>query len=311
VAGRPQPVAVGVLEDGSGNVLLQRRRRGQVCAGQWEFPGGKIRPGEDPRAAVARELEEELGIRAAGISPWLRRFHRYSHAECDLHFLRALRWEGAPAGMEGQELAWVPKRSAPPEPLLAGSRDPWKWLALPATCMITDIGTAGLERTLERWERIQDAGPAMLRLRDKGLPDGAREAALSEIARRRREGSLVVCGDERAARDGGACGVHLDSAALGAASRRPDAEWVGASCHDERGLMRAADLGIDYVTLSPVLPTRTHPRAQPLGWERFAELAGGCGLPVYALGGLGPEDIDRARSCGAHGIAGIRAFVGD
>jgi len=306
----PQPVAVGILEDSSGNVLLQKRRRGQGCAGQWEFPGGKIRPGEDPQTAIARELEEELGIRVAETCPWLRRFHRYSHADCDLHFLRALRWDGAPTGKEGQELAWAPKRSAAPEPLLAASRDPWKWLALPAACMITDIEAVGLEQTLAQWERIQDRTPAMIRLRDKSLPDDARKIALCEIVRRRREGSIVICGGGAwAAQDAGACGVHLDATALAAAHRRPDTEWVGASCHDEAGLERAAGLGVDYVMLSPVLPTRTHPEASPLGWVRFAELAGDCGLPVYALGGLGLGDISRARSCGAHGVAGMRAFA--
>jgi 8-oxo-dGTP diphosphatase len=83
---------------------------------------------------------------------------------------------------------------------------------------------------------------------------------------------------------------------------------VGASCHDADELERAALIGADFATLSPVRATASHPGASPLGWERFAELVREARLPVYALGGAGPEDLDRARASGAQGVAGIRAF---
>jgi 8-oxo-dGTP diphosphatase len=67
-------------------------------------------------------------------------------------------------------------------------------------------------------------------------------------------------------------------------------------------------MGVDFVTLSPVQATATHPDAQPLGWEAASEMLTQCNLPAYLLGGVGPADIERAWQAGAQGVAGIRAF---
>jgi 8-oxo-dGTP diphosphatase len=84
---------------------------------------------------------------------------------------------------------------------------------------------------------------------------------------------------------------------------RPDLTWVGASCHDAAELARAAELELDFVALGPVLPTTSHQGAAHLGWERFQHLIADYPLPVFALGGLTPADLETARRCGAHGIA--------
>jgi 8-oxo-dGTP diphosphatase len=89
----------------------------------------------------------------------------------------------------------------------------------------------------------------------------------------------------------------------------PRDAWVGASCHDAGELERAAELGVDFATLSPVCATASHPDSAPLGWQRFAQLVAAARLPVYALGGVGPGDLERARASGAQGVAGIRAFA--
>ena len=76
-----------------------------------------------------------------------------------------------------------------------------------------------------------------------------------------------------------------------------------ASCHDKTELARAAELEMDFVVLGPVKATPLHPSTEPLGWQRFAELMRGSPVPIYALGGLGPDDLDVAIDHGAHGIA--------
>ena len=86
-------------------------------------------------------------------------------------------------------------------------------------------------------------------------------------------------------------------------TERPDLPWVSASCHDAEELTLAERLGADFVVLSPVLPTPSHPGAAHLGWSRFAEMIVDYPLPVYALGGLHADDLAQARGCGAHGIA--------
>lgn len=123
--------AVGLI-DADNRVLLARRPEGKPLAGLWEFPGGKVRPGETPEAALIRELKEELGIdvSAACLAPFAFASHGYEafHLLMPLYLCR--RWEGQVAAMEGQALAWVrPQRLAeyamPPadKPLVAMLRD--------------------------------------------------------------------------------------------------------------------------------------------------------------------------------------------
>jgi len=110
----------------------------------------------------------------------------------------------------------------------------------------------------------------------------------------------------------GADGVHLDSRTLMSLDRRPlDGEGlVGASCHDEVELRQAAAIGADFACLSPLHPTPSHPGRPALGYQRFEELARDCAIPVYALGGVGRNDLQAVRAAGGYGVAGISAFWG-
>ena len=112
MSGRPQPlvlVAACVLLDGEGRLLIAKRPAGRPLAGLWEFPGGKVEPGESPEHALIRELAEELGITVAPADVTPLTFA--SHAYPDFHLLMPLylcrRWDGTMTAHEGQELAWV------------------------------------------------------------------------------------------------------------------------------------------------------------------------------------------------------------
>jgi 8-oxo-dGTP diphosphatase len=102
-------VSAVALIDRDGRVLLAQRPPGKSMAGLWEFPGGKVEPGETPEAALIRELQEELGINtwASCLAP----LTFASHAYADFHLLMPLfacrKWEGIPQGKEGQTLAWA------------------------------------------------------------------------------------------------------------------------------------------------------------------------------------------------------------
>ncbi|MGH6630952.1 MAG: thiamine phosphate synthase, partial [Burkholderiales bacterium] len=78
------------------------------------------------------------------------------------------------------------------------------------------------------------------------------------------------------------------------------------SCHDDMELARAAQLGVDFVVLGPVLATPSHADTSCLGWQRFSQLASDSGLPVFALGGLRRADLELAWTSGAHGVAMVR-----
>ncbi len=102
-------VSAVALIDVDGRVLLAQRPQGKTLAGLWEFPGGKVEPGETPEHALIRELEEELGINtwASCLAPLTFASHSYE----DFHLLMPLfacrKWEGTPHGREGQTLKWV------------------------------------------------------------------------------------------------------------------------------------------------------------------------------------------------------------
>ena len=102
-------VVAAALIDADGRVLIAQRPEGKTLAGLWEFPGGKLEPGERPEAALIRELHEEIGItvKEACLAP----LTFASHAYADFHLLMPLyicrRWEGLAVAREGQQLAWV------------------------------------------------------------------------------------------------------------------------------------------------------------------------------------------------------------
>ncbi|XSG82080.1 MAG: 8-oxo-dGTP diphosphatase MutT [Methyloligella sp. ZOD6] len=102
-------VAACVLRKDDGTVLIAKRPEGRPLAGLWEFPGGKVDPGEVPEAALLRELEEELGIRVAeeDIEPLTFVSHAYETFHLLMPVYLSRRWQGEARALEGQELAWV------------------------------------------------------------------------------------------------------------------------------------------------------------------------------------------------------------
>ena len=105
--------------------------------------------------------------------------------------------------------------------------------------------------------------------------------------------------------------MHLSADRLKALTQRSEfsGRWLSASCHNAEELEMAVAKGLDFVTLSPVLPTGSHPKAEPIGWETFQLLVKECPIPVFALGGLSLSHQNDAREQGAQGIAAISAWL--
>lgn len=124
----PVEVAVGVLIDGEGRFLLTSRPEGKVYAGYWEFPGGKVEPGETVEQALRRELDEELGITIESAEPWKVELFDYPHALVRLNFCKVFAWTGAFEMREQQQMAWqtLPVRMSP---VLPGTMPVLAWLA--------------------------------------------------------------------------------------------------------------------------------------------------------------------------------------
>ena len=308
-------VAAGVIfrdGDGGPEFLLAQRPTGKAYAGYWEFPGGKVEAGETTREALDRELHEELGIKVEHAWPWITREFVYPHAHVRLKFFHVHAWHGEIRPLEHTGTVWTRLGDTPGvSPVLPANGPILRGLELPHVQALTNAADNGIEAELARLEQAMIGGLRLIQVRDKTLPSEARR----EFARRvmalagRFDGAIVLINDDEVlAREVGASGVHLSSARLMQSATRPQFARVGASCHTAEQLAHAAALELDFVLLSPVLPTLSHPDQAGMGWEAFARLIEFSPLPVFALGGMTPAMLDTARRHGAHGIALLRGW---
>jgi 8-oxo-dGTP diphosphatase len=121
-------VAVGVLVAADGQFLLTSRPEGKVYAGYWEFPGGKVEPGESIEQALARELREELGVQIGAAHPWQTLVMDYPHARVRLNFCKVYDWQGEFQMLEGQQMAWA-NLPVQVRPVLPGTIPVLNWFA--------------------------------------------------------------------------------------------------------------------------------------------------------------------------------------
>ncbi|MGH8799263.1 MAG: NUDIX domain-containing protein, partial [Casimicrobiaceae bacterium] len=162
-------VAAAILHRGDGRVLLARRLPGTPYAGYWEFPGGKLEPGESPHDALLRELGEELGIAVTRAVPWLTRSYAYAHAHVELAFFRVFEWRGEPHGRDGQAIAWQEPDRIEVAPLLPANAPVLRVLALPPVYAISMAEDLGDEAFLSRARAAIDAGLRLIQLREKSF----------------------------------------------------------------------------------------------------------------------------------------------
>ncbi|MDR3416698.1 MAG: Nudix family hydrolase [Nevskia sp.] len=303
-------VACGVLVDAGGEVLVAQRPQGKVAAGKWEFPGGKIEPGEAPLQALARELREELGIEVRKARRLIRFRHEYVDRVVRLDTWVVHRYEGEPHPHEGQTFAWIQPDNLHAldtlptvAPIVHALRLPSHYVFTPPN--VTEaVVRAGLPKL--------PAG-CLLRLRIPALEDEAYAEIAGRLVQPAAECGirLMLDRDPRMVAQVGAAGFHATQHALLMQRRSrplPRPLLFGASVHDSFGVGEAYRLGADFAVLSPVLLTATHPHTQGLGWERFEDLVGEVPMPVYALGGVGPQQLDVAFEHRAQGVAGISAY---
>ncbi len=298
------PVAAGCLVNDRDEVLIAQRPVGKIAAGKWEFPGGKIERGETPRHALDRELREELGINVRKARPLIRVRHEYSDRIVILDTWLVTGFDGALHPHDNQALAWAAREDLMRWDLLAADRPIVNALCLPGDYVFTGPDATETE-LVERLERLPRG--ALLRLRRPSLEDREYAALAKRVIPRARDAGLKVIVDRRI--DVDADGWHATSREL--ADIRDAAAFAGwkiASCHSADELARARALGFDAAVLGPVRPTATHPQSKPIGWGRFEALASEAGLPIYAIGGVGPRDRDAAFAHYAQGVAGISAY---
>jgi 8-oxo-dGTP diphosphatase len=314
--------AVGIIQRADGWVLLGQRPPGKPWEGYWECPGGKVEDGETAEFALKRELREELGIEVLQCFPWITRTYDYPakyHADgtlnssaktVELHFFIVAQWQDEPQSLEQQRLSWQHPSRLEVGPMLPANAPIMAALNLPRVYAITHLQEMGEARFFAALRQALDNGLQLIQVRENHLPANSLHdfaAKVVEMAAPYRA-QVLINSDVFLAKSLQVAGVHFTSAQLMCLDAKPEGLLCGAACHNPLELMQAAQLRLDYVTLSPVKPTQSHPNAKTLGWDQFSGWLKNYPIPVYALGGMQPEDLLAARTHGAHGIALQRAI---
>jgi len=304
----PLQVAVGVVKNPEGKILISHRHAALHQGGLWEFPGGKIEPSETTESALARELNEELNIIVTEASPLITIRHRYPDRFVQLNVFLVEQFSGEAKSLEGQPFQWVAPADlehyafpAANQPIITAAR-------LPEYYAILDDADEDL--LLPNLQKILNRGIKLIQARLKNLPPAAVAAFIEQAYPLCRQQQAVLLMNSAVDYSSEVDGIHLTSRDLMALNARPEnIKWLAASCHNLEQLQYAQNIGVDFAVLAPVLPTQTHPGAAALGWEQFAQLVAEVNLPVYALGGMTESCLATARQHGGQGIAAIRAFL--
>ncbi len=307
-------VAVAVIVGDDGRILIARRPDDKHMGGYWEFPGGKVEDSEDTRVALNRELKEELDIEAGHFQKLIEVRHDYPDKTVLLDTWRASELKGTPKGNEGQEIKWVevaelPEINFPPAnvPIVNAA-------LLPSRYMVTGRFSSSTE-VIEKVSRRLDQGIKLIQFRAPWLQTAPYQHIARELHAlcRDKGAKLILKGRPELLQESWCDGIQLRSDQLGIASKewkqnRRVGQWLAASCHNREQVDLAVKAGVDFVTLSPVRPTRSHPGILAIGQEVAAQLTAACPVPVYWLGGLTLADEELVVEHGGQGISAIGAF---
>lgn len=307
-------VAAAVIQRHDGSILLSKRDKDADQGGLWEFPGGKLEAGETAEHALVRELEEELDIQAEIERKLICIEHDYDTYQVRLDVYWVREWSGTAIGKEGQPLAWVATADIKNFAMPAADKPIVNAILLPDTYLITPPDVADEKVFLESIEAGLKTGIKLVQYRVFGLTPKTQLALAQKVKEKcaAYSAKLMINGDIELMHQVQADGVHFNSQQLKAYA---DVEgersyFVAASCHNQEQLDLAAQVA-DFAVLSPVLPTKSHPDADLLGWDGFQQLLKHANIPVYALGGMKPDSLHRAWASGGQGIAGIRGLIKD
>jgi 8-oxo-dGTP diphosphatase len=310
-------VAVGVILDKDGNILIAKRPEQTHQGGLWEFPGGKVEQGETLFAALQRELLEELAINIIATEPLIKVRHDYGDKVVLLDVHKVIEFSGEPQSNEGQPILWVSpidlfqyKFPAANSPIITA-------IHLPRRLLITGNANS-IDEYLVRTERAlsREIRCVQLRVQDSTSPNFfILTEKLAQLCDSYSAKLILNTSPQNFLSINPSLphlGLHLNSQELMRCEMRPVAQSIllGASCHNAEEITQAEKIGVDYICLSPVAATASHPNATVMGWGKFSQLIESVAVPVFALGGMGEKDLPQAIAAGAQGIAGIGAWWG-
>jgi len=329
-------VVAAVIQNNNKQLLIAKRPKNTHQGGLWEFSGGKVETNEVAIEALKRELKEELNITLDNnlhrIKPYIKIQHHYSDKSILLDIYHVNYSDDThngwlAKGNEGQEIRWVDLSNINDFAFPVANQKILKCLKAPQNIAILapDFNAPVLsENTLNKFKQqgtdalllrtplYQDADYIKLYKQCKSQLSAFREGNNDDKVRvfinRPSLAHILENGD----------GLHLTAENMMRLSKRSTCvdELLGlgekcllsASCHNEQELRKAESLSCDFALLSPVAETNSHSNAQPLGWQKFSEYTQSSHIPIFALGGMTPSDLSKAKEWGGFGIAGISHF---
>lgn len=309
-------VAVGVIKNQEQKYLITKRPHTSHQGGLWEFPGGKLEPGESVQEALKREIFEEVGIDINRCIPLIRINHDYGDKIVLLDVWQIEEYHGHATGKEKQELRWIDLSEFTQYSFPSANLPIIKAIDLPDKYMITG-DFANADELSGKILKALNAGIKLIQFRAHNLHKNEYFHCAKKI--------YTLCRDynsklflntssidylEHKAYEF-SYGLHLTTTELMSFDLDMfDAEFsISASVHNERELKKAEQCNLDFVVLSPVKNTRSHPNSVPIGWNMFKQLTEIATMPVYALGGMTHEDIRTARLYGGQGVRDRKSVV--
>ncbi len=307
---QPVHVAVAVIKNQFNKILISKRHKHLHQGDLWEFPGGKLEPGEDVQQALIREIKEELNLTVQLATPLIKINHQYSDLTVCLDVWEVDKYSGELMACEGQPIRWVASNDLCQYDFPAANLP-----IISAACLLryyAILDGEKLENLQRDFTHLISKDIKLIQLRAKSLAENEikRFIQFANTVCKKNQIQLLLNSSMANTECLEVDGLHLTSADLKRLSGMPNGfKWVGASCHTLEDLQMTEYHHLDFAVLGPVLPTESHPGAITLGWDKFEQLVNQAKIPVYALGGMAMSDQERAISCGAQGIAGIRAFL--
>ncbi|MFK5970870.1 MAG: Nudix family hydrolase [Candidatus Marithrix sp.] len=304
----PLHVVVGIIYNSQGEVLITRRLKHVHQGGLWEFPGGKVESSETALEALNRELQEEIDITVQQARPLIRITHSYPDETVLLDVWQIEKWQGKPYGCEGQEMAWCPLNDLLNRQFPVANIPIITAIQLPTQYLITPEPQD--KKFFYQLESCLDSGIKLVQLRAKELSelDYCHHAEQALTLCDRYQAKLLVNSSFKIAMSVGTDGVHLNSERLFSDLEIPSNLLVAASCHSLAEIDQANKLKLDFIVVSPVRTTTSHPDSSPLGWQQLFQLTEAANCPVFALGGMLITDVKIAIAHGTQGIAAISSL---
>lgn len=303
-------VAVGVMYNSNGQVLISKRPEHVHQGGKLEFPGGKVEQNETLHTALVREFEEELGVQIdeSDTQPLICLTHHYADKSVKLDVWEVHRFSGTPFGKEGQAIGWSDIEHLNPNQFPEANVPIISALRLPKALMVTpDLNLDDALSTLPYIIKSSNASHCIVRLPSLSLGD---YKIVWEYLKQQTFNTALIVHQHIEVAVAYHAPLHVRSGQLVKMSKYQlkKVEYISASVHNIEEQQIAQRLGVHFTVFGSIKETPTHQDHAGLGWEALSVVTQIATVPVYAIGGMALTDIDTARDCGAQGVAGIRLF---